>query len=182
VSRRRSDLVRTGPGPRGGCRTQQFETSSADYAYGSSVDSTSVYVVGWTDGDLGESTNAGGRDSYVRKYDHDGSEVWTRLFRASVDDFAIAIAVDASGVYAAGYTNGILPGQTSAGGIDTLVRKLDLTGNVVWTRQFGSSGNDFGTGSSADDAGAYVSGTTFGPLPGQTSSCSQHAFLVKVVP
>ena len=38
-----------------------------------------------------------------------------------------------------------LPGQTSAGGRDTYLRKYDANGNEFWTRQFGTAGMDAGS-------------------------------------
>jgi len=49
--------------------------------------------------------------------------------------------VDASGVYVSGYAVGALPGQTNAGGGDAFLRKYDVNGNEVWTRQFGAQAN-----------------------------------------
>ena len=52
---------------------------------------------------------------FVRKYDTDGKELWTRQFGSTSYDYGYGVAVDGSGVYVAGYTTGALPGQTSAG-------------------------------------------------------------------
>ena len=47
----------------------------------------------------------------------------------------------------AGYIGGgTLPGQTTAGGIDAFVRKYDPNGTEMWTRQFGTAGDDFALG------------------------------------
>ena len=85
---------------------------------------------------------------------------WIRQFGSSSGDRARGISVDASGIYVAGFTNGTLPGQTSAGGRDAFVRKYDANGNEVWTRQFGSSSNDQAFGISVDASGIYVAGRT----------------------
>lgn len=68
--------------------------------------------------------NAGGFDAFVRKYDLTGGEVWTRQFGTKGHDELLGITVDASGVYAAGATDGALPGQVSHGGFDAFVVKL----------------------------------------------------------
>jgi len=72
-----------------------------------------------------------------------------------------------------------LPGQTSSGGVDLYVRKYDATGNVVWTRQFGTPGTDYATGVSVDASGVYVHGSTTGTLPGQTSAGDSDVFVRK---
>ena len=159
--------------------TRQFGSSATDYAYGISVDASGVYVAGYTAGTLPGQTSAGGYDAFVRKYDADGNEVWTRQFGSSASDQASGISADASGVYVTGYTSGALPGQTSAGGTDAFVRKYDTNGNEVWTRQFGSSASDQASGISVDASGVYVTGFTYGALPGQTYAGSSDAFVRK---
>jgi hypothetical protein len=150
--------------------TRQFGTATADYAYGISVDESGVYVAGETGGAFPGQTSAGSYDVFVRKYDHAGTEVWTRQFGTSESDLAIEISVDSSGVYVAGSTGGIFPGQTSAGFTDAFVRKYDHAGTEVWTLQFGTAAIDNAGGVSVDESGVYVVGSTRGTLPGQTSA------------
>src|SRR5262245_53530980 len=96
--------------------------------------------------------------------------VLIRQFGTTAEDTARRIAVDGMGsVYGAGYTDGALPGQTSAGGTtDAFVRKYDASLTEVWTRQFGTSENDSALGVAVDGTGSvYVAGFTIGVLPGQ---------------
>ncbi len=159
--------------------TRQFGTASDDLALAISVAASGVYVAGWTEGTLPGQTSAGSRDAFVRKYDADGKEVWTRQFGTASEDLAREITVAASGVYVAGWTFGTLPGQTSAGRDDAFVRKYDADGNEVWTRQFGTSSGDRSWAISAAAAGVYVAGGTEGTLLGQTSAGREDAFLRK---
>ena len=88
-------------------------------------------------------TNSGGQtflDAFVRKYNSNGTELWTRQFGTSSDDRAGGISVDASGgVYVAGNTRGTLSSadgvaQISTGmGNDAFVRKYDADGSELWT-------------------------------------------------
>ena len=139
-----------------------------------------VYVAGQTRGTLPGQTSSGGRDAFVRKYDSAGTEVWTRQFGTFAVDQASGVSVDSSGVYVAGFTGGTLPGQSSAGFTDAFVRKYDLAGTEVWTRQFGSPSLDEARGVSVDSSGVYVAGQTRSTLPGQTSAGSIDAFVVKL--
>ena len=63
----------------------QFGTGSIDYATGISVDSTGVYVSGCTYGALPDQTANGDRDTFIRKYDGSGNELWapSRFGKAS---------------------------------------------------------------------------------------------------
>src|SRR5437899_2785518 len=66
-----------------------------------------VYVAGTTDGALPGQTNAGGYDAFVRKYDANGIEVWTRQFGGAGEErsFGIAMSGDGLSEYVVGGTN-----------------------------------------------------------------------------
>ena len=140
--------------------TRQFGMSRSDAARGVAVDGSAVYVVGYIEGPASSITGSG--DTFVRKYDISGTEIWTRHFGSSSHNLPQGVAVDTTGVYVAGWTNGVLPGQTSSGREDAFVRKYDTNGNVLWTRQFGTPLADVAMGVAADGAGVYVVGGSAG--------------------
>ncbi|MDQ3943697.1 MAG: SBBP repeat-containing protein [Actinomycetota bacterium] len=109
---------------------------------------------------------------------------WTRQFGTTNVDEALAVTIDRSGnSYVAGWTQGVLPGQTSAGNLDAFVRKYDRAGTELWTRQFGSSDRDYLRGVVADaDGNVYLAGETEGTLPGQVPAGGRDAFLRKYDP
>jgi hypothetical protein len=161
--------------------TRQFGTSSSDAVTSISMDASGIYVGGLTDGALaGGGGSAGGTDAFVRKYDLSGNVVWTRQFGTSTTDDVISIAVDVSGVYIVGETLGALPGGVNTGSFDGFVRKYDLNGNEVWTREFGSSALDDAMGVSVDPSGVYIAGLTAGALAGGGGSAgNQDAYVRK---
>jgi hypothetical protein len=148
--------------------TRQFGTAAGDYANGVAVGSAGeIYVVGFTTGSLAGQTPAGGEDAFVRRYDASGNELWTRQFGSPSLDQATSVAVgDAGEVYVVGYTDGALPGQTSAGGSDAFVRRYDPSGIELWTRQFGTPADDVALAVDVGPAGVYVGGHTGGSLNG----------------
>jgi hypothetical protein len=163
--------------------TRQFGTPGNDVLSGVAIDPVGgLVVVGSTNGALPGQTNAGGSDAFVRTYDGEGNEGWTRQFGTSgttgFGDAALGVALDAGGfIYVVGQTDGALPGQVYAGGLDLFVRKYDPVGSEVWTRQFGTPGIDFvafgGGGIAievADEDGdrIYVAGAVEGALRDQT--------------
>jgi autotransporter-associated beta strand protein len=158
--------------------TRQFGTSAVDAAVDIAADASGVYVAGYTSGTLPGQSSAGGFDAFVRKYDFAGHVLWTRQFGTSSTDFALGIAVDASGVYVTGSTSGTFPGQTSAGDEDVFVRKYDAAGHLLWTRQTGTSDVDDGLGIAVNASGVYVTGITSGTFPGQTSAGGQDDFVL----
>jgi hypothetical protein len=143
--------------------TRQFSSASfclagCIFAFAVAADAGGVYVAG--DGNaLPGQTSAG---AFVRKYDADGNELWTRQFPNAR---ALAAAADAGGVYVSGPTLDTF----SAFGDEVFVRKYDADGNELWTRQFGSELEDEARGIAINASGIYVAGTTWGTLPGQTS-------------
>ena len=142
----RDALVRKYDGNGNDLWARQFGTAADDFGQSVAVDgSGDVYVAGYTSGILPGQSSAAGVDTFLRKYDGSGTELWTRQFGSAQDDYGQSVCVDSSGnVYLAGYTNGALPGRTSAGAQDAFLRKYDSGGAELWTRQFGSGARDIG--------------------------------------
>ncbi len=149
---------------------RQWGLPSFDSAPGIASDSTGVYVAGYLgeETDLSVGDEAKDHQAYARKYDRAGQLVWHSEFGTSAHDLAFGIAVDATGVYVSGYTWGALPGQSNAGDADAFVRKYDLSGTTVWTRQFGTPASDFLRAATVDATGVYVAGQTSGALADAT--------------
>jgi hypothetical protein len=159
----------------------QFGSNLDDIAYDVAVDGSGrVYVVGATSGSLAGSR--GGFDGFVRKYNANGTLQWTRQFGTATYDRAWGAAADASGnLYVVGETTGSLGGAYQ-GGFDAFVRKYSASGDVLWTRQIGTSWDEAGQGVAVDATGAaYVTGYTSGELQG-TNSGGGDVFLRKYDP
>jgi hypothetical protein len=160
--------------------TRQIGTSSLDVSMGVSADALgNVYISGYTSGSLCDPPNAGGVDAFVSKYDTSGNLLWCRQLGSSGDDYSFGASADGLGnVYMSGYTSGSLDGP-NAGPHDAFVTKYDAAGNLLWTRQLGTSVNDYSLGVSADGLGnVYFSGQTSGSLGGPNAG-SEDAFLTK---
>jgi len=163
--------------------THQFGTSGGEGVYGVAIDTnSSIYVVGQTTGIFtGQTSSGGDSDAFIRAYDFNGNELWTRQFGTADNDEPQDIATNASGgVYVAGRTYGTFLGQTNSGLSDAFIQVYNSSGNEIWTRQFGTSDNDYayGVATNAGDS-VYVAGSTSGTLPGQTSSGNPDAYLLK---
>jgi len=165
--------------------TRQFGTGGAEWVVDIALDAAgNAILVGSTRSSLPGQTTAGDYDAYVRKYDPSGNELWTRQFGTAGEDFAIDVAPDGAGnVVMVGDTAGVLAGVAGAGALDAFVRRYDAAGTLLWTRQFGSSSDDFALGVAVDGAGnAFVVGGTDGTLPGQASSGGSDAYTRKYDP
>ncbi len=142
--------------------TRQFAPSGLGRTYPEDVaiDQSGIYVVGRQE----YFDDAG--DAFVRKFDFNGSEIWTREFGSVNYDTANAVAVDNDGV--------IVIGRTDASAINSneaYMRKFDPLGNEIWNRALPRgaaediaifAGDIFTTGLAFDDltgngfGGAYV--------------------------
>jgi hypothetical protein len=105
--------------------------------------------------------------------------VWIDQFGSDGTDIATGVVAASSDVYVAGYTDGELPGETSAGGVDAFLLRLDSQGNEVWHVQFGTPGSEGATGVAMDPTGVYVTGSIDGSFPGEANAGSLDVFLAK---
>lgn len=162
---------------------QELEINGLSEAYGVVADgSERIYATGWTLGDFGEK-NAGLYDTWLARLDSDGNLLWNQQFGSEDYEFPWGIDTDSQGnVYTTGWTLGDL-GNVNAGSYDPWLAKYDSDGNQIWTRQFGTSGDD-GTGTFFggievdlnDDI--FVTGYTDGNLGGDSAG-SYDAWVAK---
>ncbi len=134
----------------------EFGTSGFDAASAVAAAGGSVYVAGNAAGPL--VPGAKGCCAFVRKYDASGVELWTRQIGTPAGTSVAGVAADAGGVYVVGTTGGALPGQRSAGGSDAFIRRYDASGIELWTRQFGTPGDDQLYAVAEGAGGVYVLG------------------------
>ncbi|HZH75152.1 MAG TPA: SBBP repeat-containing protein, partial [Archangium sp.] len=144
-----------------------------------------VYTAGYTEGTLGGSASARGFDSFLSKHDAAGNLLWKHQSGTVANDYVTGMAIhdadsSAVSVYVTGYTLGGLDGNTHAGGQDLFLVKYDAQGVRQWTRQLGTSVNDFAQGVATDEVGnVYLTGYTSGELDGNARVGGQDLFVVK---
>lgn len=109
-------------------------------------------------------------DIFLARVDNGGETVWARRYGGLMSDSGHAIAVDAnSGIYLAGYFQGLLPvaeggaGRKldSAGGRDAFLLKLDDNGDTLWARRFGGNQTDEALAVTVTTDGLVVVAGTF---------------------
>lgn len=89
-----------------------------------------------------ESYGTGGRDIYLIKTNEYGNAIWTKTFGGSGDDQATCIQKTNNNGY-------IIVGRTSSfgsGSIDVFCIKTDQNGDTLWTRTYGGTESDDGSG------------------------------------
>jgi heat shock protein HslJ len=169
--------------------TKQLGTSSGDYGNGVAADSSdNIYVTGYTFGGLDGNTKSGiclnCSDIFLVKYNSSGTKQWTKQLGALLDDRGHGVTVDSSNnIYVTGHTNAVvvgLDGNTNSGGYDVFLVKYNSSGTKQWTKQLGTSTDDYGNGVAADSSdNIYVTGNTGGGLDGNTNLGDSDIFLVK---
>lgn len=140
----------------------QFGTTAGEWPLGASTDTDgNVYVTGQTFGALGGPLN-GSSDIFLSKFSASGTKQWTMQLGSSGLDVPRSLVSDPFGnLLIAGYTNGSF-GGANAGGTDALVIKVDASGELVWTKQFGTAAYDEIHAISADGLGnIYAAGGIF---------------------
>ncbi|OLE32826.1 MAG: hypothetical protein AUI36_28850, partial [Cyanobacteria bacterium 13_1_40CM_2_61_4] len=142
---------------------RQFGSAGADVATHVAVNATGVYVVGFVEGALPGQTAFGAHDAFLRKYDLNGNELWTRQFGGVDADEAYGVALDGNNVFVVGRLNGPWSGQTNLRSGSAFLSKYDADGNQIWTKQFGSSGAS-ASGLALTAAGIYVVGGQNAPF------------------
>jgi uncharacterized delta-60 repeat protein len=162
--------------------TQLLGSSAADDA--SSVTTASdgsIYITGYTFGNLDGKTNSGGYDAFLSKYNSNGSKAWTQLLGLSAYDEAHSVTTASDGsIYIAGYTGGNLDAKTNSGVNDVFLSKFNGDGSKAWTQLLGSSAaDDASSVTTASDGSIYITGYTYGNLDGKTNSGDTDAFISK---
>jgi hypothetical protein len=136
---------------------EQFGTRNSDWGTSVAVDAfDNVYVGGQA---IFNPIGPDHLSGFVWKYDPSGELLWNK----SIARPAESLTVDhENNVYAVGTTNEGLFGP-HAGAFDAFVLKLNDSGDQLWSRQFGSRGNEFAESVTVDLLGnIFVSGNSHG--------------------
>ncbi len=161
----------------------------------------SIFISGWTTGNLNNQIHAGVannsdgiNDSYIMKLDSDGKEQWTKLFGTTEEDQGYAVHISSDGfIYITGETSGNLNNQihsgvsndeiNNSGKADIFVIKLNSDGTEIWTKIYGSKRDDLAWWSEIDENNnLYLFGETHGNLNGEINNSEglEDGFVMKV--
>lgn len=106
--------------------------------------------------------SAGGTDFFVQKLDASGNFIWAKAMGATGAEIGFSIITDLSdNIYIIGSFSGTVdfdPGVgvsnlVAVGGSDIFIQKLDASGDFIWAKSMGGSGNDYGRSIALDASG-----------------------------
>jgi hypothetical protein len=158
--------------------TKQFGSSQDDDPRGMKLDYlNNIYIGGYTSGVLGE-ISFGGVDVFVKKFDENGTEIWTKQLGTIEGDVLNDLTVEDKNIYLTGYTRGSAY-QTNQGLSDIVILKLDENGKELWTRQFGTSAGDYSNGITVIGKDIYFTGYVEESLDGNVHIGGADIFLMK---
>ena len=118
--------------------------------------------------------------SFISKYNNSGDLVWRQIIDCG--NLNRRVAVDAWGnVYVLGGAGNIrVAGQQKFGGDDILLHKYSADGVRLWTRQFGSSDDEYGNSIALDkDGNVFIGASGKGLFDGYQPVNEWDAFLIK---
>jgi hypothetical protein len=163
--------------------TKQWGTEAVEAASDVFADEGHVFVLGRTEGELGEGSE-GKSDAWLSKVDAEsGAIAWTAQWGSDeYDDTARGVADSEGNVIVVGSTEGVLGSGQKSGLGDAYVRKLNgEDGSELWTFQFGTEAQDAALDvvvDASDDV--LVTGYTGGDLLGAKSQGALDIFLLKL--
>jgi hypothetical protein len=139
------------------------------------------------DGDKSQ-PNQGDYDMWVVKLSATGTKLWDKRFGGAQREYTEGlVALPEGGCLVAGYSASGISGnktQASQGGYDYWVLKLTSTGDKVWDKRFGGTGDDKLAALLRTSSGSYLlGGSSRSPVSGNKSQASRGGYdywLVKI--
>lgn len=101
-----------------------------------------VVLSGSTSGSIGSEEDFEGVDAFVLRYDNEYEFDWARPFGTEGEDRASALAIADDGTIHVGGDVGGQLGESAFGGRDFFLRSYTASGELQWTRQYGTEGQD----------------------------------------
>ena len=170
--------------------TRQWGVWGEDVGNAIAVDAyDDIFVVGNAADYMDGNVAPGGYDIFLTKWHADGTKEWTKQWGTEEGDAGMSVTVDSSGaVYAGGGTRGGLDGNPPADGfcdiyipcMDAFLTKWDTDGTKLWTKQWGTTDQEYSQALATGLNGAVlVVGTTGGALDGNEHLGSLDVFMTE---
>jgi hypothetical protein len=142
-----------------------------------------VYEVGYLD--TTPPAGSPSDDAFAARLSGAGEVEWILQlgYEAAADRIYGTAVAPGGGLYVTGYSSGSLDGTANAGDKGAFVARISATGDLVWTHQFGGSGEDKGQAVTVGSSGeVYVAGVTSGTMPGGTNQGGLDGWVARFTP
>jgi hypothetical protein len=117
-------------------------------------------------GDVGPTY--GGYDIWVVKFNAHGDKVWTQILGGTKDDYGLCAVAASDGGYVVGGTVTNTDNSPGLGNVDGYIAKLSSSGQVLWTKELGTTEYDYINALVATSDGGYAfAGRSDGYLTGR---------------
>ena len=126
-----------------------------DSATSATVVNDHVYVSGFTFGSIVNQETRSDMSIFIGQFSMNGELIWVKEYGGDHDDSAVRITHDQEGLIVAGYTGGLL-GEEHYGSNDVAVLKLTFDGDLLWQKQFGTSGSESAYGLTVSPDGQII--------------------------
>jgi len=142
----------------------------------------SIYVTGYTTGNIDDKVNNGSHDTFIAKYNRDGSKAWLQIMNSSQFELGQGIVIGGDGsIYVCGTyfdSSELYP--------DTFIAKYNSDGTKAWTQLLGTMGSEIGLTvanksriGSDENGSIYVTGSTKGDLQNNSNTGKEDVFIAK---
>jgi len=127
-------------------------------------------------------------DAFVAKVDSNGNLTWNTFLGGNGSESGTGVALDSTGnLYMIGTSNATWgnPTRSYVAGNETLIAKLDISGNLMWNAFLGGNGDDFGYDIKTDGLGnVYATGdsTASWGSPIRSYTAFEDAFVARLNP
>jgi hypothetical protein len=125
-----------------------YEGTYYDWAYSVQQTSDGGYILAGYTGSFG----AGGWDIFLIKTDANGNIIWAKTYGGTDDNGASSVQQTSDG----GYIVAGLTTSFGAGLSDVFLVKTDASGNIIWAKTYGGTGDDLVSSVQQTSDGGYI--------------------------
>lgn len=119
-----------------------------DFGYSLNVTSDNEFII------VGQKGSSSKSDIYLVKTSSSGGLIWEKTLESAASSSGNSVSQTSDGGFIiAGSTN-----STGAGGFDVTLQKTNQDGNLIWSRTYGATQNDYGYSLDQTDDGGFIIG------------------------
>ncbi len=163
---------------------RRFGGTADDFLYSVSQTNSGYILAGYTSSGIGgdkSQSSWGNSDYWVVKIDNAGNKIWDKRFGGTSNDYCYsAFQTPDYGFLIGGYTTSGISGdktQSSWGGNDYWILKIDSSGTKIWDKRFGTNQDDDCYSACSDGVdGIVLGGNSTGGINGDKTQSTKGSY------